>query len=140
MMIRRVLFAALLLLSPAAVDAQPARITFELVPVGAWVDGRPDLSRKLLEGWVYLYRVGAAEPELTLHLGQAREVPDGDWVWIAEGPGYMSTVRGELTLRAADPDLPGGLELVIGAGEDAEVVDLSGLSPEEGIAVRTISD
>jgi hypothetical protein len=48
--------------------------------------------------------------------------------------------QGVLTLRAADPDLSGGLELVIGAGEDGEVVDLSGLSPEDGIAVLTIGD
>jgi hypothetical protein len=29
---------------------------------------------------------------------------------------------------------------MIGAGEDAEVVALSGLSPEDGIAVLTIGD
>jgi hypothetical protein len=46
--------------------------------------------------------------------------------------------QGRLTLRAADPDLVGGLELVIGAGEDAELVDLSGLSAEDGIAVVTV--
>ena len=103
MTVRRIVFVAMLLLSPAAVEAQPARITFELVPEDAWVDGRPDMSRLLLEGSVYLYRVGAAEPELTLQVGQAHDVPDGDWVWIAEAPGYVSTVTG--TLRAG-----GGME------------------------------
>ncbi|HSL83798.1 MAG TPA: carboxypeptidase-like regulatory domain-containing protein [Thermoanaerobaculia bacterium] len=96
MTMRPALCAAFLLLSPAAVEAQPARVTFELVPAEAWVDGRPDLRRTLLEGWVSLYRVGAAEPEVTVPVGQAREVPDGEWLWIAESPGYVSTVTGTL--------------------------------------------
>jgi hypothetical protein len=96
MTIRRALLAALLFLWPTAVEAQPARITFELVPSDGWVDGKPDLERTLLEGWVHLYREGGSEPEITLQVGQAHDVPDGRWVWIAEAPGYVSTMTGTL--------------------------------------------
>lgn len=95
MTIRRALFVALLVW-PTTVHAQQALITFELVPSDAWVDGRPDPSRMLSEGWVYLYREGSSQPEITLQVSQAQTVPDGRWVWIAEAPGYVSTITGTL--------------------------------------------
>jgi hypothetical protein len=96
MAFRHAACTSLLLLATTALAAQPAEISFELVPSAHWTDGRPDLSHRLLQGWVYLYRVGESEPEVTLEVGQPGAVPDGHWVWIAEAPGFVSTVTGTL--------------------------------------------
>lgn len=99
MSLTRHLFALGLLVIPVPATAQ-ATITFELLPSEHWRDGEPDLDHLLQEGSVYLYRVGATEPARVLNVGEPGEVPTGDWLWVAEALGYVSTVSG--TLVATD--------------------------------------
>jgi hypothetical protein len=71
--------------------------TFQLVPSEAW----PRLSQVgeaafLKEGEIRLYRLGASEPELQGRLGEALTVPAGEWTWIGEAPGFITTAAGVL--------------------------------------------
>ena len=91
----------------SAADGRPTTVVFELVPESAWTAGRPDPAAALETGRVFLYRVGEdAEPDLVLPAGEPVQVPPGDWSWIAEADGHVTTEGGVLRAGDARPGAP----------------------------------
>lgn len=82
-------------------------MTFQLVPVIYWDDPRGPAGHQLSEGEIRLYRQGTYELGPVATAGRPVVIPPGDWVWVAEAPGYVSTftrsARGDLRLTLEDP-------------------------------------
>jgi len=78
-------------------------VTFGLVPDGYSPSAGHDPREAILEGEIRLYRLGAYRPEMYVASGLPAAVPEGEWVWIAEGPGYVSRETGILIVRGAGP-------------------------------------
>ena len=55
----------------------------------------------LPKGTIQLYRVGTYTPELVFEANVATPVPAGQWTWIAEAPGYVSSSTGLLHVVGA---------------------------------------
>jgi len=73
-------------------------LTFLLVPVDRWDTAGGPLGHELSEGTVRLYRVGTYEPEIETPAGESVVIPPGDWVWVAEAPGFVSTFTNLLSV------------------------------------------
>ncbi len=81
-----------------AESATEHTVTFVLVPRELWTDGAPKPADALPAGTIYLYRRGSYQATVTLVANEPGPVPEGEWAWIAEAPGYVSTNSGVLTL------------------------------------------
>jgi hypothetical protein len=70
-------------------------VVFQLVPSDRW-ERLQELGPEvfLQEGEVRLYRPGSDQVALRARLGEEIPLPKGDWTWIAEAPGYISTTAG----------------------------------------------
>ena len=85
------------LLAPALfAEERHPEVTFLLIPKEHQSQLREE--HFLPEGTVRLYRRGTYTGALRLAANEPTPVPPGDWVWIAEAPGYVSVSSGLLRL------------------------------------------
>jgi len=66
-------------------------LTFHLVPVRYWDDPEGPVGHELPEGRIFLFRNGSFEAEIVATAEEPFALPDGEWSWMAEAPGYVST-------------------------------------------------
>jgi hypothetical protein len=90
--------ALLLALAGTARALAGQEITFYLVPESAWAAEATPPSALLGEGTIYLYREGSYAPSAVFPANQPHRVKPGNWVWIAEAPGYVSVGTGALRI------------------------------------------
>lgn len=78
-------------------------MTFRLVPVRYWDTPEGPHGHELPEGTVRLYRHGSYDAELVGRAGEPIPIPPGDWVWVAEAPGFVSTFTNSLRVPEGGP-------------------------------------
>jgi hypothetical protein len=115
---------------------QHPEVTFLLLPKE--YQNQPKEEHFLPEGTVRLYRRGTYTEALRLPLNEPTPVPPGDWVWIAEAPGYVSVSSGLLRLgpqsepkRLAWPVVP-ACELMLTPGGWEKISRLDVVSLDHG--------
>ena len=87
-----------------ALAGEHSKITFSLVPKKGPSPSQLAEDTFLPEGTVRLYRRGTYTAGLQLPLNQPTSVPPGDWIWVAEAPGYVSVSSGLLRLGTESAD------------------------------------
>lgn len=102
---------------------QAHEITFELIPAELLGPHRKAEDRQFLsDGTIRLYRRGTSRPFLEANVGKAVAVPAGEWTWIGEGPGFVTTSAGVLHL----PKGPSRARTIVWPVERACTVELAG--------------
>ncbi|MCP4660779.1 MAG: hypothetical protein GY856_35705 [bacterium] len=88
----------LLVPSVSGADVPAKELVFHLVPLQYW--GHPEGYREksLPTGTVRLYKVGSHEPGLLAKVNEPVTIPQGQWTWIAEAPGFVSVAAGSVNV------------------------------------------
>lgn len=73
-------------------------ITFHLVPEDAWQDEKTRPEAILPDGKVYLFAEGSYEPAAVFPVNIPYRLEPGNWLWVAEAPGYVSVGSGALRI------------------------------------------
>ena len=90
----------------AGLSSEPAfSVTFRLVPIEYWDDPEGPLGHELQGGRIFLFRAGSFEPEIVAPAGEPIELPPGDWTWMAEVPGFVSTSTDDI-YTPSSPEAP----------------------------------
>jgi len=92
-------FACLTALSVATLPAAATTVTFHLVPEGV---AEPKADDFLPSGTVFLYQQGKDEAERSVPLNGPVVLGAGNWLWIAEAPGFVTVAAGMLVLDGRD--------------------------------------
>jgi hypothetical protein len=87
-------------LAPAILNAE-TEIRFLLIPKTDFQGAETNPARFLSEGEIRLYRPGEYKPRLIVPANEMVAVPPGQWLWIAEAPGWVSVESGAMSLPAA---------------------------------------
>lgn len=92
-------FVALGLLAAPAAHAQ-LEVRFRVIPELDFRGPTTPPERFLSDGEIRLYRPGEFRPRHVLRPGEALTLSPGDWLWIAEAPGWVSARVADLVVPA----------------------------------------
>lgn len=118
--------------------AEGLELVQRLAPTLSWDAPEGPTGATIADGTLYFYRVGTYRPEVVARAGEPVLLPPGEWLWVGEAPGFVSTFTSRLPaprgrtvqLELVSPMVPAcRLELVPAERwADLERIDIVSLS------------